>query len=318
MTCLELFSLLSKSIEMKSIDSLLLSGGLESTILAYLIKPKYAITTSFGSFGDDKKYSDIVGKKYCKTHKHFIAEVGQILNAIENIIKLFKTFDPIEVRNSAVLFLSLKELSNDGYDSAYTGDGGDELFGGYNYLTKFVNDKVRLTKEIHRIWKVMEFSSFRIGNFLSVSIYSPFLNAELKRYVQQLDCSQNVGYYNGGIWGKLILRKCFHNQLGSLVWRKKQALEEGSGFNRIGTIIEDMVNDDTYKKGIDESILDGVSIRNKEHFYYYQLYRKYFDPPIRIDKDKFPKCPKCNGYITSDRYCKICGAYPIVPLYSHI
>jgi asparagine synthase (glutamine-hydrolysing) len=105
-------------------------------------------------------------------------------------------------------------------------------------------------------------------------------------------------------------------------------LEKGSGVTNLQRHIEDtLVTDYEYTKEIKKTRLEEkVEIRNKEHLYFYKIYRKFYRPPIddqsttittttaattTIDKDT-RKCPYCySNFIWNGNFCKICGAFPV-------
>ena len=78
-----------------------------------------------------------------------------------------------------------------------------------------------------------------------------------------------------------------------------------------------LVDDNEYYKEIEKVKLEeGVEIRNKEHLYYYKIYRKFFKPPIdessRFDNNSIRKCIYCNSLFKwKGNFCKICGGFPV-------
>ncbi len=65
-------------------------------------------------------------------------------------------------------------------------------------------------------------------------------------------------------------------------------------------------------------MFEQVKIRSKEHLFYYLTYRKYFPPP-RLQKNfvQQNRCPDCNCiFIWGGKFCRICGAYPVNPIFS--
>ena len=86
---------------------LLLSGGLDSSILSTIINPELTVVISFGSTSQDLIYSKIVAQKYSSSHLERILDFGEFNRLIPNVIRILKTFDPTEVRNSTVLFAGI-------------------------------------------------------------------------------------------------------------------------------------------------------------------------------------------------------------------
>jgi asparagine synthase (glutamine-hydrolysing) len=132
--------------------------------------------------------------------------------------------------------------------------------------------------------------------------------------------NDKVGEHDGKKWGKFILRKCFEPALGSLVWRPKLAQEQGAATDRYQHYIEEMIDNLTFanKKRIAQE-QESVTIRSKEHLHYYAIFRSYFPPPKEEEEDDDgtcrSRCSECRGCVALDaRFCRTCGAFPIVPL----
>jgi asparagine synthase (glutamine-hydrolysing) len=305
--------LLAESANRNRADALLLSGGLDSSILASVLRPEYSVTVSYGSDAPDLSFSRTVAKKYSKKYVEVIVVAERMLELVERLIKILKTFDPIEIRNSVVALAGIQRAKTDGYSSIVTGDGGDELFAGYNYLARYYADPKRLDTELRHLWKVMHFSSKKLGENVGIDVKTPFLDEEFASFAKSLGVDKKVGEYNGRKWGKFILRRCFEPELGTdVAWRPKLAQEQGAATDRFQNYIEEMIDELTFAKKAKTASFEGVKLRNKEHLHYYTTFRSYFAPP-REEQCEF-RCPDCRGCLDSDaRYCRTCGAYPITP-----
>lgn len=290
-------------------SSLLLSGGLDSSILCYLMKPRLSIVTSLGCDSEDLRYANNVAKKYSDNHIQCIVDFDDIIKVVPNIIKTFKTFDPLEIRNSSVIFFGIKEAKNSGYGSIVTGDGADELFAGYNYLERYFDDLKKMQMILNNLWKIMRFSSIRIGEELGVKVNTPYLEKPIYDLATSIDITEKVGSHRNKKWGKFILRKAFSIELGSNVWRKKMALEQGSGFDQISRKFQVRINDEEFGKESRTAADEKVKVRDKEHLYYYRIYRSTFGSPINEVSD-LTRCSFCSAPLASPRYCYTCGAFP--------
>jgi asparagine synthase (glutamine-hydrolysing) len=296
-------------------EAILLSGGLDSSILASVFRPNYAITVGFGSDAEDIIFSEYVAKRFCKYHVKVYLNTETLLSIMEKLIELMKTFDPIEIRNSSVLYAGIEELKRRSLAMVLTGDGCDELFAGYDYMRRLDNARRDLELELIRLWQVMRFSSHQIGDALGVRVLSPYLQKPFSDYARSIDISEKVGSYRGKNWGKFVLRKCFEQELGEdIAWRSKRAQERGANITPIIDTINEAFDDDKFLIEKTTALSEGVSIRDKEHLYYYLLYRRKFPPPGTGYKGSEPRCPNCLcQFKWQGRYCRTCGSYPVLP-----
>ncbi|HEV8405917.1 MAG TPA: asparagine synthase-related protein [Nitrososphaera sp.] len=310
--CAQLVKFLTESVGRNRSDALLLSGGLDSSILASILNPKYSVVAGFGSDAPDIAYARQVAEKYSKKHVENVFARDRMAELVEKVIQVLKTFDPIEIRNSAVALAGIEQAKNDGYSAIMTGDGGDELFAGYNYLSRYYSDMQTLNSELRRLWQIMHFSSKRLGEHAGVEVKTPFLDEKFAMFAKSIDASEKVGEHDGKKWGKFILRKCFETTLCHLAWRPKLAQEQGAATDKYQNFIEEMIDDSTFAAKVRTAKeQDGVRIRTKEHLHYYAVFRSYFPPPQEEDCES--RCPECHGCMKGSRFCRICGAFPVTP-----
>jgi asparagine synthase (glutamine-hydrolysing) len=273
------------------------------------MRPKLSIVTSLGPNSQDLKYAKIIAKKYSQNHVECIVDFEDILEIVPNMIKMFKTFDPLEIRNSSVIFFAVREAKYHGYDGVVTGDGADELFAGYNYLRRYFADLGKLQEILVELWKIMRFSSRKIGETLGITVNTPYLEKPLYDLAISIDINEKVGEYASKKWGKFILRKAFAKEFGSTVWRNKMALELGSGFKQISNKFGDFIDDKDFEKESKTAALDNVTVRDKEHLYYYRIYKSFFGCPAKESCDSL-RCSFCSACLPYPKYCYTCGAFP--------
>jgi asparagine synthase (glutamine-hydrolysing) len=310
----ELYDILEESTSACKARTLALSGGLDSSILAYFLKEKRcnAISISTEDFiATDLTFCQLVAKKFNLKLEMKIVSIENLLSAIEETIKILKVFNDIEIRNSVVIYLALKSVKENGQHSIITGDGADELFAGYNFFLK--KNDLELQKDLERIWKIMHFPSKKIGQELGITVETPFLDKNVVDFAKNIPVNLKVREKDGKKYGKWILRKAFEDKLPqTIVWRDKSPMQDGAGTTGLTHLFNTLISDNIFNtkfKQIQES--DNVSIQSKESLHYYEIYRKYFEPPYKLHSSN-TKCPNCQFEVKYDsKFCIMCGSFPI-------
>ena len=309
-----LYAILDEVISQCEADWISLSGGLDSSIIGHFIKdrsPKAIVVITEDFIASDLSYSQIVSKHLGIPLEIHNVRTEQILDGIENTIKILKNFNDIEIRNSVVMYMSLDALNKKGVKSVLTGDGADEIFAGYNFLLK--KSKTELTDELKRIKKIMHFSSQEIAKNFGIKIESPFLDDRVMEFAQSIPLSMKVKQKNQKVFGKYILRKTFEDYLPtSIVWREKSPMQEGAGTSGLTNLFETIITDTAFSEKTKEiKEKDNVTIRSKESLQYYQIFKENFDLSKESDSNK-KLCPDCTSEIDENsKFCRMCGKFPI-------
>jgi len=289
------------------------SGGLDSSILGQIKKDQdlNALTIIAKDFiGTDLSYSQIIGKHIGIPLELKYVSIVEMLDAIKGTIKILKNFNDIEIRNSIVSYIYLNALKKKNVTKIITGDGADEIFAGYNFLVKKDHDE--LQKELKRMKKIMHFTSQKIANELGISIQMPFVDENIINAVETLPISLLINQKNDDKFGKWILRKAFENDLpSSVIWRKKTAMQDGSGTASLTKLFDSIITDDIFEektKKIKKD--DDITIRTKESLHYYEHYKENFRIPEYQSQKNL--CPDCNAELSSNsKFCRMCGKFPI-------
>lgn len=291
---------------------LALSGGLDSTILAYLLrekKPDCIAIISKDYTANDLTYSQMAAKEFGLELSIHAYDMPQILDAIEGTIKILGNFNDIEIRNNIVPYLAISEIKKQGFDSIITGDGADELFAGYNFLVS--KSELELKSDMARIAKIMHFPSQKIGKALGVMVESPFCDSMVLKFAKELPASELVGAHNDKKYGKFILRKSFEDKIPhAIAWRQKSPMQEGSGTQGLTGFFDGTIPDGVFFQKIKEiKSQDNVIIRTKESLYYYEIFRKYH----KLDNSGHKtSCPDCHYAIEENsKFCRMCGRFPV-------
>ena len=281
-------------------EGILFSGGLDSALVAAYSTNCRAISVGLESYGEDQYYAGKAAKFLKLEHYHRTVKIDEAIAAIPEVIKILKSFDPA-IPNDVTAYLGLKYAKNIGLCGMMTGDGSDEIFLGYNFML----EKKDLKTYLNLMYRTMRFSSNGIGENLGIDIKQPFLDKEFMDFSQGIDVDFKIRKENGKTWGKWILRKTFEGVLPQeILWQTKRPLEHGSGMTELRNVIESKVSDKEFEDGKRRF---PIKFWNKEHFYYYRIYKDVVgEIPAPEKGQKICEC--CGaGMALNVFHCKTCG-----------
>jgi len=296
-------------------DSLLLSGGLDTSIIAHVVSQERKIKcyTVFFPYGrtPDIYYARSMARKLGLAWKAVKLPVSKLQERLADTIRILKTFDPMEIRNSVAVFHGLSLAHSEGFTKVMTGDAADELFAGYSFT--FNLEPAEMMRRLRELWQVMHFSSQPMANALGIAASLPYLDQKVFEFAKRLTPGHLIGFKRGRKYGKYILRIAFEGVIGKMhAWRVKTPIEFGSGTTSLTKYYSEKISDNAFlqsKREISER--DGVKIRDKENLQYYRLFRTVYSPPGETATKQF-RCPECGADAREDStFCTTCGAYPI-------
>ena len=303
----EILRVFSEVIRENVADSILLSGGLDTSVLACLARKFFkfkTVTVGFaGGNAPDLYYAKLVSEHLNIENQIKIFDVEEAIEAATHVIKTIKSFDPLEVRNDITICIGIKYLAELGVRSVITGDGGDELFAGYSFLFKLKPREVdEWIKGVVGRWS---FASEPIGESFGVRVLQPFTDRRIVELALKIPAEFKIVVRHGITYGKYILRKAFEKLLPSeVIWREKHPIELGSGSVELGKIFR--VSPEEFRK-----LSERVSLMSEEQAFYFKIYLENFGE-IPKPKPGEKACPRCGGGVPVNRnHCKICGAYPV-------
>jgi asparagine synthase (glutamine-hydrolysing) len=308
----KIFDILHQAVDSCQAKHLALSGGLDSTILAYLLrekKPRCIATISQDYVANDLTYCQMAAKAFDLKLDIKSYSIAQILDGIEETIRILGNFNDIEIRNNVVPYLAISEVKRQGFDRIITGDGADELFAGYSFLITKSDDELKA--DLARIAKIMHFPSQKIGKALGVTVESPFCHESVVSFAKDLQPKELVGVHDGKKFGKFILRKTFENVIPKqIAWRQKSPMQEGAGTQGLAEFFDRMIPDEMFLQKLQKIRQDyNITIRTKESLHYFEIFKKYHD--IK-ESESDQKCPDCHYAIEENsRFCRMCGRFPI-------
>lgn len=320
--CLPLISetrdLIKKVVLKNMAEGILFSAGTDTSVIAYEAvkrKPNLpALTIAFeqGNPRDTKFVEQMVAFLKLSHQTHIFTKEDAVKTAPE-VIKILKTFDPMEVRNSIPIYIGLTVMKNKGLKTVFTGDGLDELFG---YPWQFHLSEKEFQQQQLNMWAGMSFSSTPMAQSLRMDVKQPYLDQLFMDWAKKLPIKVKINLHEGEKFSKWIIRKSYEDAIPKeVIWRAKAPIEQGTGADALSTVLAKEFNDKEFKEEKKQILeKDDVQIRDKEQLFYYKYYRKIYGKPseIPIAIDGARRCPECKGYIkTRVQFCRICGAYPI-------
>lgn len=305
-------ALLDSAVQRNLADCILLSGGLDTSIVTAVASKHAKLTGITVSLGDapDIKFASLIAERFSLKHSIVRVDNGDIELAIPDVVRVMQSFDPMEIRNDATILVGLRNAKQAGFHAVMTGDAGDELFAGYSFL--FNMSPEALEKRLREIWRTMRFSSVPLAESLGMTAKLPLLDDEFKTYATEIDPQLKIREERGRTYGKWILRKSFEHELPEeIIWRVKMPIEQGSGTSSLPEHYARKIPDSEFNRKRDlfqES--DGVRLRDKEQLAYYEVYKGIFGTPA--DRGEGRKvCKGCSTHLPEGmNYCRTCGEYP--------
>ena len=293
----QLRSKLKEAVERSRADGILLSGGVDTGILAFVARPSTGFTVALkDSPASDLVYSEKIAKLLGMQYEKMEFTMEEALNTLPEVIRILKTFD-LAIPNDLSIYFALKLARENRISSVMTGDGADELFAGYSYMAELPPED--LERYLRRLSQNWHFSSGYLGRALDIEIKQPFLDEDFVRFALEISPELKV---KDGV-GKYILRKSFEGLIpAEVVWRRKEAIEYGSGSTKLHEIIDSMVTDEEFQSARREV---DIKFINKEHFFYWRIYNRVVGEIPKASDDEI-SC-LCCGASMGTYHCPTCG-----------
>lgn len=275
----------------------LLSGGLDSSIVSAIAK-KYASqrvesgdkqgawwpqlhSFAVGLKGAPdllaaKKVADHIGT----VHHEINFTVQEGLDAVRDVIYHIETYDVTTVRASTPMYLLARVIKSMGIKMVLSGEGADEIFGGYLYFHKAPNAEELHKETVRKLSKLHMYDCLRANKSLSawgVEGRVPFLDKEFMDVAMRLNPKDKLSGTVGKI-EKWILRKAFEDYLPEEVaWRQKEQFSDGVGYSWIDTLKEltsQKVTDEQMSHAAERFPINPPM--TKEEYYYRSIFEEHF------------------------------------------
>jgi asparagine synthase (glutamine-hydrolysing) len=274
----------------------LLSGGLDSSVISAIAK-KYASkrveTDNQSDAWWPQLHSFAIGLKgapdlskarevadYIGTVHHEINyTIQEGLDAIRDVIYYIETYDVTTVRASTPMYLIARVIKSMGIKMVLSGEGADEVFGGYLYFHKAPDARAFHEETVRKIGKLYLYDCLRANKSLSawgVEGRVPFLDKEFLDVAMRLD--PVVKMAPGKVIEKKIVREAFADMLPeSVTWRQKEQFSDGVGYNWIDTlkaVTAAAVSDEQMAAAAERFPIH--TPQNKEEYYYRTIFEEHF------------------------------------------
>ena len=274
----------------------LLSGGLDSSITSALAKKfsskrvesddtKGAWWPQLHSFSVGLEGSpDLVAARKVADHIGTIHHeikftIQEGLDALSDVIYHLETYDVTTVRASTPMYLMARAIKSLGIKMVLSGEGADELFGGYLYFHKAPSSKEFHEETVRKLNKLHQYDCLRANKSLAawgIEGRVPFLDKEFIDIAMRINPKDKM--ITEQRMEKWVIRKAFEKYLPqSVVWRQKEQFSDGVGYSwidKLKDITEQKVTDEQMKKANKYFPINPP--QNKEEFYYRSIFQNHF------------------------------------------
>jgi len=274
----------------------LLSGGLDSSVISAIAKKYAAKRIEEDNKGDawwPQLHSFAVGlkgapdlikarevAKHIGTIHHEINyTIQEGLDAIRDVIYYIETYDVTTVRASTPMYLLARVIKSMGIKMVLSGEGADEIFGGYLYFHKAPDAKSFHEETVRKIEKLHLYDCLRANKSLAawgVEGRVPFLDKEFLDIAMRINPEAKMA--PGKIIEKKILREAFADTLpADIAWRQKEQFSDGVGYNWIDTLkalTSSQISDEEMVNAAERFPIN--TPMNKEEYYYRTIFQEHF------------------------------------------
>ena len=274
----------------------LLSGGLDSSVIS-AIAEKYsemrieddsktkAYWPRLHSFAvglkgaPDLAKAKMVADHIGTVHHEINYTIQEGLDAIRDVIYFIETYDVTTVRASTPMYLLARVIKSMGIKMVLSGEGADEIFGGYLYFHKAPDAKAFHEETVRKLSKLYLYDCLRANKSLSawgVEGRVPFLDKEFLDVAMRTNPEAKM--CPGQTMEKKIVREAFADMLpAEVAWRQKEQFSDGVGYSWIDTlkqITSEAVSDEQMAHAAERFPINPP--QNKEEFYYRSIFAEHF------------------------------------------
>lgn len=274
----------------------LLSGGLDSSITSAIAKKFAQKRIESGDTVDAwypqlhsfavglegspdlaaaRKVADHLGT----IHHEIKFTIQEGLDAVRDVIYNIETYDVTTIRASTPMYLMARVIKSMGIKMVLSGEGSDELFGGYLYFHKAPNAKEFHEETVRKLSKLHMYDCLRANKSLAawgIEGRVPFLDKEFMDVAMRINPQDKM--VNGERMEKWVLRKAFEDMLPeSVAWRQKEQFSDGVGYSWIDTLKAMVAQEITDEQLANAKYKFPIQTpTSKEEYYYRSIFYEHF------------------------------------------
>ncbi|MBR2360224.1 MAG: asparagine synthase B [Bacteroidaceae bacterium] len=274
----------------------LLSGGLDSSVISAIAKKHASFRVETNSQSGawwpqlhsfavglegapDLAKARVVAEHIGTVHHEIHYTIQEGLDAIRDVIYYVETYDVTTVRASTPMYLLARVIKSMGIKMVLSGEGADEVFGGYLYFHKAPNAAAFHEETVRKLNKLYQYDCLRANKALSawgVEGRVPFLDKEFLDVAMCLNPTDKM--CPGTTIEKRLVRETFGGLLPeNIAWRQKEQFSDGVGYSWIDTlkvITSKAVSDEQMAHAFERFPIN--TPMNKEEYYYRTIFEEHF------------------------------------------
>ncbi len=274
----------------------LISGGLDSSVIA-AIAAKYSKkrvesgdaeeawwprlhSFAIGLDGSpDLKAAKIVADAIGTVHHECKYTIQEGLDALRDVIYHLETYDVTTIRAATPMYLMARKIKSMGIKMVLSGEGADEVFGGYLYFHMAPNKEELHHETVRKLQKLSKYDCLRANKSMAawgIEARVPFLGKEFLEYAMNIDPADKM--CSDGKAEKYVLRKAFEGIIpDEVLWRQKEQFSDGVGYNWIDSLkanADEKVSDDNLANAKRKFPIQPPT--TKEGYYYREIFDEMY------------------------------------------
>jgi asparagine synthase (glutamine-hydrolysing) len=274
----------------------LISGGLDSSVIA-AIAAQYSKkriesgdaeeawwprlhSFAIGLDGSpDLKAAKIVADDIGTVHHECKYTIQEGLDALPDVIYHLETYDVTTIRAATPMYLMARKIKSMGIKMVLSGEGADEVFGGYLYFHMAPNKEELHHETVRKLQKLSKYDCLRANKSMAawgIEARVPFLGKEFLEYAMNIDPADKM--CTDGKAEKYVLRKAFEGIIpDEVLWRQKEQFSDGVGYNWIDSLkanADEKVSDDNLAQAYRKFPIQPPT--TKEGYYYREIFDEMY------------------------------------------